>query len=464
MMIRTKALAALLVALAAWRAAVAEGAKPADRQALLAALDQMHEGGGDRSTDGAKRTFAAWAETEKRAPASKDALKAKYAQLGADAFADREAASKAILALGPAAAGELSKLVKAEEDPEVRVRAEKILKAWLKKRANRAVRLNNMVQHLWQPLPPEQKIQYAELLVDAILRLPAEVRVGTDRQGRFQAQALGWKMQGPPMMWQGRFGRMRHRMTVRRDDLLKKVASGLISLNTPAANKVLLRFLRKANTSLVLASLASVGNPNRKGVDAAPELIRLARGDNRKVALKALSCLSNWSAVSRDRKEITAALKALCKSKDPEIALQAAIVTCYSGDWSGFPLLLAATKSRDPKLRYKAVAQLVDSRFHSRSKEVAPALEAQLAADDARLVERAIESLSGYPVAAKRIIPFLDHTDRRIVRRAAMSLGAMGDPAAIGPLEKVLLRPLDQSARQSIDEALRRIRRKMKGK
>ena len=111
------------------------------------------------------------------------------------------------------------------------------------------------------------------------------------------------------------------------------------------------------------------------------------------------------------------------KSDDREIALVAAIITCYSGNWSGFESLIAAVDDSDPKLRKKAAAQLGDVQFIRHKDRIQTCLLRRLTKEtNPAALERVIGSLGTYPSeeVKKRIAPFLKHESELVKRRAEL--------------------------------------------
>jgi hypothetical protein len=113
---------------------------------------------------------------------------------------------------------------------------------------------------------------------------------------------------------------------------------------------------------------------------------------------------------------------------DRDLALEAAIVTCYVSDSSGFPVLLRCAGGEDPALRLKAIAQLGDPRFRRYSARVLPLLleELKTPTTDEHL-ERTIEVLGSYPSAdvLATIKPFLKHRNAQVSGRARLVIDVM---------------------------------------
>ena len=394
------------------------------------------------ATDEREAKFAAEMDVLSPVPVEAAVARKQYVALGDAAYAKRAAASQALLMLGPGTVEWLRLWVKTESDPERRERANEIVARWSVTPLKRAARVHDLVE-VWKELPAACQIKFADKLVDVIATLPAETRLPVPAN-----ELDGW----------GRMGREPAYSVVWRDSLFSEVGRGL-RYQIPAANQVLAGFLDKPYPPLVVEAIGSVGGPDMKGVDVAPQLMRLAAGADKRVALEALSGLSNWSANTPHRKEITATLKKLYDHADPEIALQAAIISCYSGDESGFPRVLAATKSERRDLRLKAVRQLVDNRFYRHAAEVVPVLVAQLTTKDEELLERAIESLGSYPSAAKDVLPFLQHPSRGIVMRTILVLGLMKAKEAVPELERLRTTTTDQGQLDYIQQSLNLIQK-----
>ena len=140
-------------------------------------------------------------------------------------------------------------------------------------------------------------------------------------------------------------------------------------------------------------------------------LEKLAKGSDKAVALKALSQMSDL----KPNNALTSLLGEMMKSDDREIALVAAIITCYSGNWSGFESLIAAVDDSDPKLRKKAAAQLGDVQFIRHKDRIQTCLLRRLTKEtNPAALERVIGSLGTYPSeeVKKRIAPFLKLLNR----------------------------------------------------
>lgn len=153
-------------------------------------------------------------------------------------------------------------------------------------------------------------------------------------------------------------------------------------------------------------------------------LFRVAGGPESDLAVEAISSLSSFSADAR----ITQFLRKIMAGADPNLALEAAIVSCYSGDWSGFPLVLRAAKSDNADLRLKAIAQFVDPRFNRYRGKIVPILLAELKSPmSVDHLERAIESLEAYPSKAvlEAVTPFQKHANDQVRQRAQLVIPAI---------------------------------------
>jgi hypothetical protein len=172
---------------------------------------------------------------------------------------------------------------------------------------------------------------------------------------------------------------------------------------------------------------ASVGRLSAtESAEALPLIIRLADGPDKRLAEEALSCLSNYDP----HPQIAAFLRRKMTDPDPNLALEAAIIACYSGDGSGFPVLFRHVRHPDPALRLKAVAQLGDaSRFRRYAGRVVPELLELLQDEkDPAVLERVIESLGGYPSKQTfdAVAPFLKHLHEQVRTRAQLIIGLIG--------------------------------------
>jgi HEAT repeat protein len=238
------------------------------------------------------------------------------------------------------------------------------------------------------------------------------------------------------------------------NELFHKLVNELKSHKTPEANLMLRSFLREDSTVLVLHTITLIGYPD-KDFDFAPDLIRLAEGKDKAVALRALSNLSDWYSNREHVAEITSMIKRLYASKDAEVILQAAILSCrYSSDWSGFPMLLEATKKPDKKIALKAIEQLRNSQYRSYAKEVVPLLIPHLQTKDLNLLEYTIRTFGNYNGSAKHILPLLQHKENYIVNSTIIALNLMDAIEAIAPLEDLLQKTTDDTTRDCINAVL----------
>ena len=147
-------------------------------------------------------------------------------------------------------------------------------------------------------------------------------------------------------------------------------------------------------------------------------LSTLAAGNDKDVAMEALSQLSRL----KPNEELNKLLNELMLDDDRELALQAAITSCYSGDWSGFDHLLDCVEHADIEIRKQAVSQLASDRFIRHTGRVVPALFELLAKEeDARVLAHAIASLETYPSTdvLDKVKEFLNHDDELVSTRAA---------------------------------------------
>jgi hypothetical protein len=381
------------------------------------------------------KVFAVWANARNSNMPSAEEMEKEYSQLGDGSYAVREKATVEFLQMGPTILGFLNQRLQNEKDTEIQIRIKHIVENIT---THRIMRLNNLVE-AWKHLAREEQLRYAVSVADALLEMPEQIEIPApepgDRLDYFE------KRLGPrTTIWS-------------RNRLLFDVVSSVAAQSTTEAYQILAQFLSKRDKALILRAMECVGTP-RASVDVAPRLLELAQGNDKDIALKALDHLSNWHDTNVHRQEITIALKRLYKHPDPEIALEAAIVSCYSGDRSGFPLWLEATMSDNKAVRIKAVAQLVDDRVVDSADVVVPYLIAQLGVTDLELLERAIESLGSYKGNAKHIIRFLHHPSKEIVLRTILSLEMMPDAEAVKALKMLLKESNDAVIRRNVKEAL----------
>lgn len=183
--------------------------------------------------------------------------------------------------------------------------------------------------------------------------------------------------------------------------------------------RFLLKLMESRDSWVVGNSMNGVSGYTIRSQETVPALIKIADGTDKKLASKALSCLGNYD---RDA-TIIAFLRRKMTDSDQELALHAAITTCYSGDWSGFPMLLRYVSHESPKLREQAIAQLGDPRFRRYQDQVVPLILKRLSAEkDASLIERSIETLGSYPSkeTLTAIAPFQKHENKQVRLRAAL--------------------------------------------
>ena len=390
--------------------------------------------------------MAAWARSTQTRPATREQLRKVCARLGDDSHAVREAATAELLAFGPEHLDTVAAIAAAQDDAEVRDRADWVIAQWKLQLGRRPIRLQNACA-LWGSLPNEESLRYTRLLVKRIRRLPEFVTLPPDdRQGRRGPYGDG-----------GLLGEPKRRI---RDRLLREIAAMLASFRSPKARVILRSFLHEGSQALTLRIIQLIGSPSTDP-DVADDLLRLAEGPDKAVAIRALSHLSNWHGRSRARDRITPVLKRLYNHADPDVALQAAIISCYSGDGSGFSRLLEATASPSRQIAMKAIGQLGDCRFSGRAAQVIPRLLPHLKTDDVQVLDRTIETLGNYPGAVKHVIPFLEHEDKQIVRRAILALNSMGAGAveAVPALKRLRAEGTDDATLGLVRQALEYIAR-----
>lgn len=153
-------------------------------------------------------------------------------------------------------------------------------------------------------------------------------------------------------------------------------------------------------------------------------LIRVADGPDSHLAADAISCLSSF----RRDAQITQFLRRKMTDPDPNLALEAAIASCYAGDSSGFPLLLRAARSGTGALRLKAIAQLGDTIFRPYRDKVVPVLLDELKGPTSpEHLEQALESLATYPTRKVQdaVKPFMTHANPQVSERARQSVAAI---------------------------------------
>ena len=174
--------------------------------------------------------------------------------------------------------------------------------------------------------------------------------------------------------------------------------------------------------------------PFRQSVDAPPSeqfarLNKLAQGDDVEIALAAMMHITNDAAHPEpiaSPEELADFLSQLMKSDERQVALQAAILTCYSGDWSGFETLLATLSDQDPILRKKAATQLGDaSQFVRHKDRIKEQLLKRLATEtDAGALGHIVDTLGSYPSkqVLDGLIPFAKHDSEIVRQRAVIAL------------------------------------------
>jgi hypothetical protein len=194
-----------------------------------------------------------------------------------------------------------------------------------------------------------------------------------------------------------------------------------IAEHLPAADRerVNLRLARSRDPWVVHRSIGRLAAV--ESAAALDVLFAHADGRDRELAEAALSWLGNYKSNPR----IVQFLRRKMTDPDPVLALEAAIITCYSGDWSGLPAILRCGRSKDADLRLRAIGQLGSDPFRPHAAKVVPILldELKTPLSDAHL-ERAIESLQAYPTGpvAEAVTPFLKHGNPQVRTRARLVL------------------------------------------
>lgn len=181
--------------------------------------------------------------------------------------------------------------------------------------------------------------------------------------------------------------------------------------------RIHLKLARCRQARIARASLRRLSS--MRSTEALDLLLAAADSKDAEFAHAALSSLGNY----RFNRRISEYLKKKMGDPDPHLALDAAIITCYSGDWSGFPMILQCVSDKDPAIRKRAIRSLVDFRYRSRAERVVPLLLKRLHAEaDAALIDRTIETLGNYPSTAvlRAIHPYLKHEKERVRTRARL--------------------------------------------
>jgi hypothetical protein len=184
-----------------------------------------------------------------------------------------------------------------------------------------------------------------------------------------------------------------------------------------------LKLAQCRDPELALGSLSRLSTA--QSVEAIDPLITIADGRNAELASRALTLMGNYDFHPR----LNQFLRRKTSDPNPLIALQAAIVTCYCGDASGYPIVLRCADHPQAKVRLEAVAQLVDlkvgGRDTARSRDLL--LRRLTAEPDPEVLERVVESLQSYPTRAVRdaVEPFARHTHERVRARAKLVLNIL---------------------------------------
>jgi hypothetical protein len=161
-----------------------------------------------------------------------------------------------------------------------------------------------------------------------------------------------------------------------------------------------------------------------KGPAAINEWIRISSGDDDTITIAALSELGNYDNTDK----VTKHLKQLMAGPNKLIALEAAIGTCYGGNWSGLDMLLAHVTSKDKALRTLAIAQLGSVQFIDHRKKIVPLYLATLQIEkDINVIECTIAALGTYrsPKVLETITPYLQHENMHIRTRAELVVKVM---------------------------------------
>jgi hypothetical protein len=202
-------------------------------------------------------------------------------------------------------------------------------------------------------------------------------------------------------------------------DILDK---GENNLSEKDQDAISLKLVKSRSSDMVFRSMNRLMDLKNPAV--LDTFLAIADSPDKRLANKALDSLSNYSR----NEKITVFLRRKMADPDSSLALNAAIVSCYSGDWSGFPLMLRCARSEDAALRLQAISQFVDSQFRGYSAKIVPVLleELQKPTSDDHL-ERAIDSLSAYPSdkVLDAVTPFLKHKNTQVSTRAKLTIEAI---------------------------------------
>lgn len=383
--------------------------------------------------------LAEWRKTFDAKLVTPHDLSRLYNRLGEDSYPERQSASHELYLLGSKNSEVLQRLCETDNNPERVFRARRIIAQWQKEMDNVPIRLRNIFR-VWEVATHAQQLEHVIPLITEIQHVPIAVSFQDPRPNK-----------DPDMLSHA----PRERSIRLAEEVFPKIVRKLVEHETPEANLTLMSFLRENNKALVTSTIRNIGRPSQIP-DVAPDLIRLAEGKDKEIALCSLSALSNWGNTSKHRAEITAMLKRLYRNIDEDIALEAAIISCYSGDWSGFPMILETARSPDKTKAIKAIGQPGTTTFEEHEKEIIPILIPLLNTDDLSLLDSTIEAFGTYKGTAKYILPFLTHENSAITDRAIVTLRIMGAVEAIKPLHDLRSKSskMNENTLRAIDEAL----------
>ena len=431
----------------------AGNAPEAPSKALLDELETLHFRKPQPLPERRRQLMLAWLSSQPEGKEDVRRLGREVRRLGAEAFAERKAATDAILAMGPWVTKALKMRLLREKDPEIRARIREVLRRQYKQRFVCARRLGNAVLFIWWRMPPEGQVQFAEPLVDAICREPSWVRWTTEKPGEvLDDRVLAGKAAYPrdprteaPLLY-----------GLNRERLLRDIMKVVAKQNTPSANRLLVRFLRKPNYLLPIHTIGVLSRSERKGIDTSLELAKLAEEASPNIAFSALTALKRRE-IGPSRQKILQLLRKAWRNCYPHVALAAAEISLKHGDPGAVPIAVRWARGGTSRRRRAALRALGSPALRAYADRIVPLLTRRLRHKDKATVAEALRALGAFPCTGPKATPFLRDPDPAVRRAAIETLARQPDPAALEALKGLRGTRLDRRTGAKVETAIRLI-------
>ena len=440
------AVTALVVAVMSGLATAAEAPKtPLDE------LEGLHFQKPQPPAEKRRKLLEAWVASQPKGKLDESRLDREIARLGAEKFAERKAATDTIIAMGPWVTKALKTRLLKEKDPEIRARLREVLQRQYKGRFVCARRLGNAVLFIWRRMPPKEQARFAEPLVDALCREPAWIRWTAGDAGREldERTMAGEKpyprnpLSNAPLL----FG-------FSREYILGDIVKVLAKQNTPEANRLVLRFLRKPNYLLPVLTIRALSQSRRKGIDAPLEVARFAVEAKPRIMGDALSALGRMD-LGPSREAVLALLRKMAEHPYTGVAAAAQEALLRQGDAKALPETLRRARSGSVRERRVALRVLGSPALRPHAGQIVPVLTRALKSADRYVVAAALRALGAFPGTGPIAAPLLRSSERTVRDAAIAALARQPDPAALETLKGLRAARMGRRAKADLEAAIK---------